>query len=53
MSDSAPTIVWFRADLRVADNPALFEASRGDKPVIGLYILDDETPGEWLSLIHI
>lgn len=47
MSDSAPTIVWFRADLRVADNPALFEASRGDKPVIGLYILDDETPGEW------
>lgn len=47
MSDSAPTIVWFRADLRVADNPALFEASRGDKPVIGLYIFDDETPGEW------
>ena len=47
MSDSGPTIVWFRADLRVADNPALFEASRGDKPVIGLYIFDDETPGEW------
>ncbi len=47
MIDSALTIVWFRADLRVADNPALFEASRGDKPVIGLYIFDDETPGEW------
>lgn len=47
MSDSAPTIVWFRSDLRVADNPALVEASRGDKPVIGLYILDDETPGTW------
>ena len=47
MSDSAPTIVWFRADLRVADNPAVFEASRGDRPVIGLYIFDDETPGEW------
>ena len=47
MSDGAPTIVWFRADLRVADNPALFEASRGHKPVIGLYIFDDETPGEW------
>ena len=47
MSDSGPTIVWFRADLRVADNPALFEASRGDRPVIGLYIFDDETPGEW------
>ena len=47
MSDSGPTIVWFRADLRVADNPAVFEASRGDRPVIGLYIFDDETPGEW------
>ena len=47
MSDGALTIVWFRADLRVADNPALFEASRGHKPVIGLYIFDDETPGEW------
>jgi deoxyribodipyrimidine photo-lyase len=47
MSDSGPTIVWFRADLRVADNPALFEASRGDRPAIGLYIFDDKTPGEW------
>ena len=37
------TLVWFRQDLRVADNPALaFAAGRG--PVVPVYILD-ETPG--------
>ncbi len=49
MSDRAPTIVWFRADLRISDNPALLEASLGDGAVIGLFILDDETPGEWCA----
>ena len=49
MTDNAPTIVWFRADLRVADNPALVEAARSGHPVIALYILDDETPGEWCA----
>jgi deoxyribodipyrimidine photo-lyase len=39
-------IVWFRQDLRTADQPALLAAAeRG--PVLGLYVLDDETPGEW------
>jgi len=37
---SAPTVVWFRNDLRLADNPALAAASsRG--PVLGLFILDE------------
>ena len=37
------TIVWFRQDLRLADNPALVHAAaRG--PIVPLYILDD-TPG--------
>ncbi len=37
------TIVWFRQDLRLADNPALaFAAARG--PVLPLYVLDDATP---------
>ena len=41
-----PTIVWFRQDLRLADQPALTAAAaRG--PVIGLYVLDDAAPGEW------
>jgi deoxyribodipyrimidine photo-lyase len=39
-------LVWFRQDLRVTDQPALAAAAeRG--PVIGLYVLDDETSGKW------
>jgi len=44
---STPVIVWFRQDLRIADNPALSAAAATGQPVIALYILDDETPGEW------
>jgi deoxyribodipyrimidine photo-lyase len=40
-----PSIVWFRDDLRLADNPALRAALDRDEPVIGLYVLDDESPG--------
>jgi deoxyribodipyrimidine photo-lyase len=40
----APTIVWFRDDLRIADNPALLSASKGEGPVIPLYILDEQSP---------
>jgi deoxyribodipyrimidine photo-lyase len=39
-----PIIVWFRRDLRLADNRALMAAARSGRPVIPLYILD-ETPG--------
>jgi deoxyribodipyrimidine photo-lyase len=35
--------MWFRDDLRVADNPALAAAALG-RPVIAVYLLDDETP---------
>ncbi|WP_300974188.1 deoxyribodipyrimidine photo-lyase [Sphingomonas sp. LHG3406-1] len=43
---SRPQLVWFRQDLRIADQPALRAAAeRG--PVVGLYVLDDETPGPW------
>ncbi|NWG91295.1 MAG: deoxyribodipyrimidine photo-lyase [Parvularculaceae bacterium] len=37
------SLVWFRRDLRLSDNPALAAALRGGDPVIGLYILDDQT----------
>jgi deoxyribodipyrimidine photo-lyase len=47
MADAAPLIVWFRSDLRIADNPALTTALATGRPVIPLYILDDETPGRW------
>jgi deoxyribodipyrimidine photo-lyase len=42
-----PIIVWFRQDLRLSDNPALAHAVKSDQPVVCLYVLDDETPGEW------
>lgn len=40
-----PAVVWFRDDLRVADNPALLAASRSGAPVLCVYVWDDETPG--------
>ena len=42
----SPVIVWLRQDLRLADHPALIAAAT-QGPVIFLYVLDDETPGEW------
>jgi deoxyribodipyrimidine photo-lyase len=42
--DDRPVIVWFRRDLRLADNPALHLAAASGRPVIPLYILD-ETDG--------
>jgi deoxyribodipyrimidine photo-lyase len=41
-----PTLLWFRQDLRLADNPALLAAAAAG-PVIPVYILDDATPGKW------
>ncbi len=38
-----PIIVWFRRDLRIADNPALSEAAITGKPVICLYIYETDT----------
>jgi len=43
-----PVIVWFRQDLRLADNPALLAAVNTGAPVICLYVLDDAAPGKWL-----
>ncbi|HQS96442.1 MAG TPA: deoxyribodipyrimidine photo-lyase, partial [Novosphingobium sp.] len=41
MSD--PVIVWFRRDLRLADQAALLAAA-AEGPVIPVYILDDDAP---------
>lgn len=40
-------IVWFRQDLRLADNPALAAACEAGGKVVPLYILDDDTAGSW------
>lgn len=39
----APTLVWLRRDLRLADNPALYHAAKAG-PVICVYVLDDDSP---------
>jgi deoxyribodipyrimidine photo-lyase len=41
------TIVWFRQDLRLADNPALCAALTGDAPVIPVYIFAPQEEGAW------
>ena len=43
---SAATIVWFRQDLRIADQAAL-AAAASEGPVVPLYVLDDDGPGDW------
>jgi deoxyribodipyrimidine photo-lyase len=36
-----PVIVWFRQDLRLADNPALRAAAQTGAPIVALFVLDD------------
>ena len=40
-----PALLWFRADLRLHDNPALHWACEGERPVAALYVLDEESHG--------
>ncbi len=42
----APQIIWFRQDLRLADQAALAAAAKIG-PVIPVYVLDDAAPGHW------
>ncbi len=43
----SPSLIWFRQDLRLADNPALTAAAMRGSPIVAAYVLDDETPGRW------
>ncbi|MDH3377016.1 MAG: DNA photolyase family protein [Gammaproteobacteria bacterium] len=43
---TTPTIMWFRQDLRLADNPALHAACKRGA-IIPVYILDDIGAAEW------
>jgi len=45
---AAPTLVLFRRDLRIADNPALTAAMRAG-PAVALYVLDDSADGRPLG----
>ncbi|MEO1237096.1 MAG: deoxyribodipyrimidine photo-lyase [Planctomycetota bacterium] len=41
------TIVWFRQDLRLADNPALSAAADRGGPVIPVYVWAPDEEGDW------
>ena len=44
MSDTSPAILWFRNDLRLDDHPALAAALKSGRPVLPVFILDEQ-PG--------
>ena len=45
MTSAETSIVWFRNDLRVRDNPALAAAAARGGPVVAVYVLDEDTAG--------
>jgi deoxyribodipyrimidine photo-lyase len=42
MSEHHPVIVWFRNDLRAHDHPALVAAAQTGRPIIPIFILDED-----------
>jgi len=47
MTEPTPILVWFRQDLRLADNPALNYALQQKRPVVPVYIWAPEEEGDW------
>ena len=48
MGFAAPvSLVWYRRDLRIQDNPSLNAALNSGRPVVALYIHNPEEQGEW------
>jgi deoxyribodipyrimidine photo-lyase len=47
LKTASPSIVWFRNDLRLADNSALEAALRHGGPVIPVFIWAPEEEGDW------
>ena len=44
---SGPALVWFRQDLRLADNPALSQALSAHSAVIPVFIQSPDEEGDW------
>ncbi|MBN2576089.1 MAG: deoxyribodipyrimidine photo-lyase, partial [Deltaproteobacteria bacterium] len=44
---SAPVLLWFRRDLRLADNPALEAAVENGAPVVPVFVWSPEDDGRW------
>ncbi len=40
-------VVWFRQDLRLADNPALHAAAAAGRAILPVYVLDEAAAGAW------
>ncbi len=47
LADETPVVVWFRQDLRLADNPALNAAAELGSPVLPVYLLDETSAGNF------
>ena len=46
-TEGCPVILWFRQDLRLADNPALAAAIETGNPILPVFILDETGEGKW------
>jgi len=44
---ASASLVWFRHDLRLADNPALHAAVQRGGPIIPIYIWAPQEEGAW------
>ncbi|MCA9056547.1 MAG: deoxyribodipyrimidine photo-lyase, partial [Planctomycetaceae bacterium] len=44
---ASPAIVWFRHDLRLADNPALRAAMAEGRPVVPVFLWSPDEEGDW------
>lgn len=44
-STERPSLVWLRDDLRLDDNPALEAARASGRPLLLVFLLDEESPG--------
>ena len=47
MREASGSLLWFRQDLRLADNPALLAAVDRGEPVIPVFIWSPEEDGHW------
>ncbi|KIQ13795.1 cryptochrome/photolyase family protein [Rhodococcus sp. MEB064] len=45
MSENAPSVLWFRRDLRLGDHPALAHAAEDGRDVLALFVLDEHLLG--------
>jgi deoxyribodipyrimidine photo-lyase len=47
VENNMPAILWFRRDLRLADNPALRAAMAGGRPMVPVFVWAPEEEGAW------